>query len=118
MKEALVNESQNGVQNRGVGFKNLIQKSNMSLGQFMIGYAAVIVLLQGLEAHGAKDLLRGREAGEEPLKIICAFDAPAHLVRQHRLGGAGRPDDEHVMRREERSQRSVDQIGPLEKDLP
>src|SRR5262245_55108522 len=77
----------------------------MSLRHFMIGYAAVIVLLQGLETHSAEDFFRSREAGEKPLKIVCAFDAAAHLVRQHRFGRARRSDDEHVMRREERSER-------------
>ena len=84
----------------------------------MIGYAAIIVLFQRFEAHGAKDLFRSREAGEEPLKIVRAFDAPADLVGQHRFGGAGRPDDEHMMGREQRSQRAIDQIGSFEKRLP
>ena len=90
----------------------------MGFGQFMDGDPAIVVRFQSLEANGAEDFFRSREAGEEPLKIICAFNAPAHLVGEHRLGGAGGPDDEHVMGREKRSKRPVDQICPLKKSLP
>ena len=89
----------------------------MGLGQLAAGHPAVIILLQCLQADRAKDLLRGGEPGQQPLKIIGAFNAPAEFVREHRFSRARRPDDEDVIGRQKSGQRSVNQIGPFEKGL-
>ena len=51
-------------------------------------------------------------------KYVRALDAPADLVGEHRLGGARRPDDQHVLAGEQRDQRAVDQLVALEELLP
>ncbi|MBF8254946.1 MAG: hypothetical protein HW373_1641 [Deltaproteobacteria bacterium] len=89
----------------------------MCFGQFMAGHPAIIVLFQGFEAHGAENLFRRAEAGEQPLKIVGPFDSPAQLVGEHRLGGARRADDQQVVGGEQRGQSAVDQLDALQKHL-
>ena len=57
------------------------------------------------------------ESREEPLEVARAGDSVTGLVGQHRLRGAGRTDDQHVLSREERRERAVDQLGALEERL-
>jgi hypothetical protein len=46
VEEALVDQSQNCVENRRVGLEYLIQEGNVRFGQFMAGHPAIIVLFQ------------------------------------------------------------------------
>src|SRR5688500_19494285 len=46
VKQALINQGQNCVQNGRVRFKNLIEKGNMRIGQYAAGDPAIVVLLQ------------------------------------------------------------------------
>src|SRR5215469_14302584 len=86
----------------------------MRLGQLMRGDAPVVVLLESLQADSAEDLLGRAELREQPLKIVRAFDSAAQLVRQHRLGGSWRSDDQDVIRRQQGDDCAVDQIDTLE----
>ena len=90
----------------------------MRLREFVGGDPAVVVLLQGLEAHRPEDLFRRAEAGQEPLEVARPGNAAADLVGEHRLCGARRADDENVLGREQRGERAVDQIAALQKRLP
>jgi len=98
VKKPLINQRQNCIQYRGISFKDLIQKSNVGLGQFTRCDAAIIILFKGFETHGAKNFFRRSKAGEQPLKVIGAVDAPAELVGKHRLCSAGRSNDQQMMR--------------------
>ena len=89
----------------------------MRLGKLVRGHPAIFVLFERFEAHGAEDLLRRAEASQQPLEIVCPFNATADLICQHRFGGARRADDEDVMRCQESREGSVDQVAPLKKTL-
>ena len=117
VKQPLVDQRQYRIQDRRVGFEDLVQKGNMRFRQFTVGDPAVVVLLQGLETHRAEDLLGRGEAGEQPLKVIRPLDAPAQLVGEHGLGRAGRADDQQMLRRQQCRQSAVDQVAALEEHL-
>ena len=74
----------------------------MRLRQLVGGEAAIVVGLERAQADGAEELLRRREAREQPLEVARARDAPADLVGEHRLRGARRPDHQHVLAGEQR----------------
>src|SRR5262249_4239256 len=73
VKEPLVDEREYRVENRRVRFEDLVEKRDVRLGKLPRSDAPVIVLLESAEAHGAENLLRRREAREQPLKITRAF---------------------------------------------
>ena len=79
--------------------------------------AAVVVVLQGAQGDGAEDFLRCGELRQQPLEVAGAVEAPAQLVGEHRLGGARRPDEQHVLPGEQRGERAVDHLGALEEQL-
>src|SRR5262249_1204285 len=62
-------------------------------------------------------LLGRGEPRQQPLEVAGHREAAADLVGEHRLRGAGRPDDEHVLGGEERHEGAVDQLRTLEEDL-
>ena len=117
VEASLVDERQDGVQDRRARLEDLIQERDVGLRQLVGREPAVVVLLERLQADRAEQLLRRREARQQPLEVGGPVDPPADLVGEHRLGGAGRPDHQHMLRRDERHERAVDQLVPLEEDL-
>ena len=86
----------------------------MRLGQLVHRDAPIVVFLEAFEADRAEDFLGRAELGQQPLEIVRALDAAAQLVGQHRFRGAGRPDHQHMVGGQQRSQRAIDQIGAFE----
>ena len=111
VEQALVDDGQERVEDRRVGLENLVEERDVRLGQLVRGHAPVVVVLEAAQADRAENLLGRAELGQQPLEIVGALDPPAELVGQHRLGRAGRSDDEHVAARKERAERAVDQFG-------
>ena len=58
--DALVEEAQQGVEDRRAGLEDLVEEGAVGLGQLAGGDAAVAVLLQAGDADRAEQLLRGR----------------------------------------------------------
>ena len=94
MEETLVDQSEDGVQDRGIRLEDFVEEGDVRLREFMGSDPAVVVLLQRLEAYGPKDLLRRAEARQEPLEVVGPLDAAADLIGEHRFCGSRRADDQ------------------------
>ncbi len=77
VKDTFVDERQQRVEDRGVGLEDLVEKRDMRLGELVVSHAAVIVLLETLQAHRAEDLLGRAELRQQPLEVVGAPDSPA-----------------------------------------
>ena len=71
MKDPLVDNAENRIQDRGTGFEDFVQKGNMRLGQFVVRDPAIVVGFERFEADRAKEFFRCRELCQQPLEIAC-----------------------------------------------
>ncbi len=96
VKNALIDDREQRIEDRGVSLEDFVQKGDVRFRQLVIGDAAIVVLLEAFEAHGAENLFGRSELGQQPLKIVGALDAAAEFVGEHRFGGSGRTDHQDM----------------------
>ena len=117
VEAALVEQREQRVQDRRARLEDLVEERDVRLGQLVRRDAAVLVLLERAQAHRAEHLLGGGELGEQPLEVARAVDAPAELVGKHRLRGAGRSEQQHVLAGQQGRERALDHLAALDEDL-
>jgi hypothetical protein len=113
VKAPLVHQREDGIQDRGIRFEDLVEERDVRFGQLSGRDAPVLVGFERLQADRAEDLLGRGELGEEPLKVERSLHAPAELVGEHRFRGARRTDEQDVGAGDERDQRPLDHVAAL-----
>jgi hypothetical protein len=112
----LVEDPEQRVQDRARRLEHLVEEGHVRLGKLVRRHAPVLVALERRERDRAEQLLGRREAREQPVEVAGAVEAAAELLREHRLGGAGRAHEEHVLSREQRGERGVDRLVAFDEE--
>ena len=98
------------VQDGGVRLEDLVDESELGLGQLAGDDPGESVLLQGLEGDGTEELFRRGELGEQALEVAAA-EGLGDGTGQRGLGGARGTEEQDVLPGEYSSQGAVDDVA-------
>ena len=110
---SLVQDAEQSVQDGRVRLEDLVEEDDVGVGEHRLDAAQVGPLAKRLDVDRAEDLVRLREPGQQVLEV-ARVDEPREVPDQRRLGGARRPDDEHVLAGHQRDQQETNQLPLVE----
>jgi hypothetical protein len=95
---AFVEDREHRVQDCAVGLEGLVDEGDAGSGHVTVVDATEDILLQALEGHGAEDLLRHAELGQQALEVLDVIgEAVLQPAGEEALGGAGRAEEDGVL---------------------
>ena len=103
VKDALVHQREQGVEDGGAGLEHLVQKGQFHAGQVAVGVAVEAVVFQRGDGQGAEQFFRRTEFGEQVFKVaqtLVAAQALGNAPCQQAFAGAGRADEDDVLSRQ------------------
>ena len=110
---ALVQDAEQRVQDGGVRLEDLVEEDDVRVGEHRLDAPQVGPFPKRLDVDRAEDLVRLGKARQQVLEV-AGVDETGQVPDQRRLGGAGRPDDQHVLARHQRDQQQANQLRLVE----
>src|SRR5262249_20834216 len=108
-KTALVEDGEQRVQDRAVGFEDLVQKDDLGLWQHALGPPTVNPFRERGGVQRAKEFVGLGKAGQQVLEIL-GVDKPRKQTDEGRLGGARRADEHHMLAGDHRDEEQTDDL--------